>query len=190
MKRYTFKYYIQKEKIENILILFYMSISQTNLFTNTIVYPWLKAISAVADGNNVIGNKGSLPWNYPKEYQFFCDTTKGHQLVYGKKTYQSGFIPEHSKLYVLSSQLNPTDDAIIIKNINEIEKPPENETLWVCGGQNVYSAFLPFCSELYISHIHGHFDGDTFFPEFKNLFHKKKVIYDCPEYTTVIYEHN
>lgn len=167
-----------------------MSLRNSNLFLKPSVYPWLKAIAAVADGNNVIGNKGNLPWNYPKEYQFFIDTTSGHQLVYGRKTYSEGSIPKHSKLYVISSNLVTKDDSIVIKNINEIEKPPEGETLWVCGGQNVYKVFLPYCSELYISHIHGNFEGDAFFPEFKHLFHEKEVIFECPEYCTKIYEHN
>ena len=118
-----------------------MSVSQPNLFTKPIVYPWLKAIAAVADGNNAIGIKGKLPWNYPNEYKFFVDTTTGHQLVYGRNTYLAGYIPNHSKLYVLSSNLVPNDDAIVIKSINEIEKPSDGEILWVCGGQNVYFSY-------------------------------------------------
>lgn len=167
-----------------------MSVQQSNLFSKPNVYPWLKSIAAVADGNNVIGNKGRLPWNYPKEYQFFVDTVTGHQLIYGKNTYLGGSIPKHSKLYVLSSSLVTKDESIVIKSINEIEAPPEGETLWVCGGQNVYTELLPYCSELYISHIHGNFEGDTFFPEFKQLFHEKETIFECPEYCTKIYEHN
>ena len=39
------------------------------MFDGNKVYPWLKAIVAVGDGNRVIGKDGKLPWSFPDEYR-------------------------------------------------------------------------------------------------------------------------
>ncbi|WP_161945112.1 dihydrofolate reductase, partial [Streptococcus suis] len=38
-------------------------------------------------------------------------------------------------------------------------------TLFVLGGGQIFTAFAPYIEELIVTHIHGQFDGDIFFPE-------------------------
>jgi dihydrofolate reductase len=37
--------------------------------------------------------------------------------------------------------------------------------IMICGGASVYRQFMPLAHRLYITFIHGDFEGDTFFPE-------------------------
>lgn len=48
----------------------------------------IKIIVAVSE-NNVIGNKGEIPWKLPEEMKHFKKTTSGHTVVMGRKTWES-----------------------------------------------------------------------------------------------------
>jgi dihydrofolate reductase len=39
-------------------------------------------------------------------------------------------------------------------------------TAFVAGGAEIYRQFLPLASKLFLTRVHGTYDGDTHFPEF------------------------
>lgn len=169
------------------------------LFTKRESYPWLKAIAAVGEGNLVIGKERGLPWNCPDEFQFFLNSTKGTDwFFYGRRCFIGSrqrpdlkFQKEaHSIIYVISSYLEQREDARVIRDLTEIEEPPEGTTMWVCGGSTIYELMLPYCSELYISTVHGEHEGVKFFPEFRNDFHVDKTVIETKEYSSQIWKRN
>src|SRR5438094_512941 len=48
----------------------------------------LVAIAAMAS-NRVIGRGGKLPWHLPGDLKFFKQTTLGHPVLMGRKTFES-----------------------------------------------------------------------------------------------------
>ena len=65
----------------------------------------------VAIGNNrEIGAAGNLLWHLPKDMAFFKETTIGHHVLMGRKTYES--IPE--KYRPLKGRVN-----IVVSNTTE-----------------------------------------------------------------------
>ena len=50
--------------------------------------PRLNAIVAMAS-NRVIGKDGKLPWHLPEDLKFFKQTTLGHPILMGRKTFES-----------------------------------------------------------------------------------------------------
>jgi len=48
----------------------------------------LSIIAAVSD-NNIIGNNNKLPWHLPADLKYFKNTTMGHALIMGRKTFES-----------------------------------------------------------------------------------------------------
>lgn len=42
-----------------------------------------------ASENNVIGVANDLPWSLPKDMEFFKNSTKGHVMIMGRKTFDS-----------------------------------------------------------------------------------------------------
>jgi dihydrofolate reductase len=154
------------------------------------VCPWLKAIAAIGDGNRVIGNKGRLPWKYPEEARYYRETTKGDCVVMGRRTFEVEGLRDDVQTFVLSTTMKDRDGITVLRSISEITKPPDGKILWVCGGSGVYEQLLPHCSEIYISYIHGKYEGDAIFPEFDHLFHHKETIADNPAWTTKILARN
>lgn len=131
----------------------------------------IKAIAAVSL-NGVIGKNGDLPWRIPGELKWFKKITMGHILVMGRKTWNSlpGLLPGREN-WVLSSKSIKKDGIHVFKNFNQVLETAGERTVFVIGGGQIYSSFLPQCNELYITEVQQHIEnGDTFFPAYKETF--------------------
>ena len=47
-----------------------------------------KAIAAMSE-NRVIGRGQEIPWHIPEDFKWFKETTMGHVLVMGRRTFES-----------------------------------------------------------------------------------------------------
>src|SRR4030095_9032067 len=47
-----------------------------------------KAIAAMSE-NRVIGQGNKIPWHLPEDFKWFKQTTSGHVVVMGRKTFES-----------------------------------------------------------------------------------------------------
>lgn len=134
-------------------------------------------VAAVAE-NGVIGADGGMPWHYPADLRHFKQTTMGHPVVMGRRTYESierrlgGPLPGRTNV-VLSrrSSLDLPDGAVHAHDVDEALELAEAsleddlETVYVVGGATVYDAFMDSADELVITRIPETPDGDTRFPE-------------------------
>ncbi|MCI0497838.1 MAG: dihydrofolate reductase [Thermoplasmata archaeon] len=128
----------------------------------------ISMIAAVST-NNVIGNKGRLPWDIPADMERFKRTTMGHSVIMGRKTWESmGRALEGRDVFVLSRNegyraegatvANEVVDALIMTGAKGGE-------VFVAGGGEVYHQFLPLAERLYITAIVTEAEGDTNFPK-------------------------
>ena len=123
----------------------------------------IKLIVAVGE-NNVIGNKGRIPWHIPDDLKYFKTITRNSCVVMGKKTYQSIGHPLMDRINFVVSSGGPIPGCIVVddpKKILELKM----EDLFVIGGQQIYEYFLPMADMLYVTHVYGEFPGDSFFPD-------------------------
>jgi dihydrofolate reductase len=134
-------------------------------------------VAAVAE-NGVIGADGELPWHYPADLRRFKETTMGHPVVVGRKTYESierelgGPLPGRTNV-VLSRResLDLPEGAVHARDVEEALSlarrtlEGDRETVYVAGGAAVYEAFLPDADELRLTEIPEAPDGDVRFPE-------------------------
>ena len=56
----------------------------------------------------------------------------------------------------------------------DVELP--TDTLWICGGEQIYRQAMPYCDEVVLTHVAGSYDGDTFFPPFEEAFEMRDEI--------------
>ncbi|MDR2735624.1 MAG: dihydrofolate reductase [Puniceicoccales bacterium] len=149
---------------------------------------WLKAIAAI-DSNRVIGANGGIPWKIKEEFGVFKKITTGHSLVMGRKTYESIGKPLPNRInLIMSRSMQPQDGITIVRGPEELRPPADGKLLWVCGGAEIYRMLLPRCSQLILSHVHGDFHGDTFFPEFSHLFKYNSDIHLGDKFVTKLYD--
>ncbi|MBS8085981.1 dihydrofolate reductase [Streptococcus suis] len=124
------------------------------------------------DENGLIGKGDKLPWSLPADQAHFKETTTGHTMVMGRITFDGmgkralpnrhTIVLTTDKTYQLESErvtiLHSVEDVLDWYNKQE-------QTLFVLGGGQIFTAFAPYIEELIVTHIHGQFDGDIFFPE-------------------------
>jgi len=154
----------------------------------------MKAIAAM-DPNRVIGYKNSIPWKCPEDLKWFKETTLNQILIMGRKTFESLNVPFSNRLtYVLTNDLYKLliKPALLFKYItlNDLKKEIDiknSNNVWVCGGSEVYKQLIPYCNEIYITHIIDEYYGDSYMPPFENLFPNQTIIKEYKHFWIVRY---
>lgn len=130
----------------------------------------LISLIVIADLENGIGINNQLLCHLPADLKYFKQTTSGHCIVMGRKTFESigKPLPNRTNIVISRDQnlsiegclVKPTIEAAIdyARNINETE-------LFITGGGTLYELTLPLANKVYLTRIHHRFHADTFFPE-------------------------
>lgn len=130
----------------------------------------LSLIVAVAE-NGAIGNRNALIWNLPRDMAFFRETTKGHAVLMGQRTFASIGRPLPGRLNIVISK----DQELRITGCTVTHSPEEavevarasGETeAFVIGGATIYEQLLPKADRVYFTRVHAAPEADTFFPPF------------------------
>ena len=116
------------------------------------------------DLQNAIGKDGDLPWRQSTDLQHFKKITLGGTIVMGRKTWESlpGKLPERRHLVMTRSNR----DDIETTTFEEVIKLSMKQNVFVIGGGEIYSLFLPHIEKIYRTIIHCNVEQpDTFAPE-------------------------
>jgi dihydrofolate reductase len=164
----------------------------------------ISLIVAIAE-NNAIGLNNDLLWRLPNDMKYFREITSNHHIITGRKNYISipqkfRPLPNRTNL-VLTRQADFNDEGSF--TFNNLESAIDfaksnNETeLFIIGGGQIYKEALAknLIDKMYVTHVHHHFEADTFFPEIDNnvwqktntVSHEKDEKHPYP-YSFVVYE--
>jgi len=142
--------------------------------------------------NNELGKNNDLIWHLKGDLKFFKNTTIGHPVVMGRKTFES--LPKvlpHRKNIVISRNKIINNEIEVYKSIKEfLEKYNNiNEEVFVIGGASIYSQFLDLATKLYLTRINSEEkSADVYFPKF-NLKDWDSQIISKNEENSIKYEH-
>jgi dihydrofolate reductase len=122
------------------------------------------------DPNLVIGKDGELPWHYPEDLKFFKRTTMGHPMLMGRGVFESiGEKPLPGRKNVVLSRSKSYENVPSFTSIDEaLNHLKDEETVFVIGGGEIYRQMMPQADRLYITEIHQSYEGDTWFPEYRD----------------------
>ena len=138
----------------------------------------LSLISAVAK-NGVIGVANTLLWDLPADMKHFRNTTSGHTVIMGRKTYESIGRPLPNRKNIVITRdasymkdgidvVNSLEEAIRLVTLEhgkEFEENQDEVEAFVIGGGEIYKQAIDKAQKLYITEVHQDFEGDTLFPE-------------------------
>lgn len=129
----------------------------------------LSIIVAIAK-NNTIGKDNKLLWHLPDDLKRFKKLTIGHNIIMGRKTFESlGRVLPNRHHIILSkdTQLKiDNKDVEILNDISMLDKIINSEEEnFVIGGAAIYKVLMPYCKKMYVTEIDKDFDGDVYFPE-------------------------
>src|SRR6185295_5107627 len=127
-------------------------------------------IAAVSQ-NNAIGKGGKLPWHYSADMKFFRETTTGHAVVMGRKTWLTLGKPLKNRLNIVLSRdpsIEPQESLLVLSDVDSVLSLNDSLTtdLFVIGGGQIYEAFLPRIEKWIITEVPLSVKGaDAFMPE-------------------------
>ncbi|NEL99716.1 dihydrofolate reductase, partial [Escherichia coli] len=104
--------------------------------------------------------------------------TKGGTVVMGRRTFESLRSPlKGRENWVLSRTMQPAKDVFVARSVESLlELLADVEHLFIIGGAEIYTAFMPYATELILTVINGNFDCDTFFPQIADGFKATKIV--------------
>ena len=128
------------------------------------------SLVVAASENHAIGKDNQLLWHLPKDMRFFKNTTWALPILMGRKTFESlgnKVLPGRMNI-IISRQANKQyEGAKVVNTLEEaIELAKQNDykELMVIGGGEIYAMALPLAHTIYLTRVHTHIEGDTFFP--------------------------
>lgn len=127
------------------------------------------AIIVAHDPNLVIGKDGTLPWHYSEDLKYFKRTTMGKPLLMGRGVFEElNEKPLPGRENIVLSRTKDYDQAPTFSSLAEaFEYLNEEEMVFVIGGGEIYEQLMSEVDKLYVTEIHKSFEGDTFFPEYR-----------------------
>jgi dihydrofolate reductase len=123
------------------------------------------------DRKNAIGKGGKLPWHYSADMKFFRETTTGHAVVMGRKTWLTIGKPLKNRLNIVlsrDSSIEPQESLLVLTDIDAVISLNNSLTtdLFVIGGAQIYEAFLPYIEKWIVTEVPLTVSGaDTFMPK-------------------------
>ncbi len=123
----------------------------------------------------MIGRGSELPWDIPEDMKFFRDSTRGQIVLMGRKTYDSlgKALPARRNAVITRNTSWSVPDAEVYSDLPSALKAlkpvalSEGKTIFVIGGAEIYSLSLPFLDEVWLTEIDSDFEGDVFFPLYR-----------------------
>ena len=126
-------------------------------------------IIAAHSSNRIIGHKGGIPWFIKGELRRFRDITMNHNVVMGRKTYESiGKVLDGRKNIIVSSNNKfRVDGAISASSYDDaLSKCDPEKDIFIIGGAKLYELALGHCDYLLLTLINKKIEGDTYFPKY------------------------
>ena len=137
------------------------------------------SLIACVGKNRELGKKGDLVFHLKEDMKFFKETTMGHKVVMGRKTWESlpAKLPGRENIVVSSRDVEGVDKVVHdISEFIEANKDTKEE-IFVIGGGRIYAEFLPYAEKIYLTEVDvSDTEADTFFPEFDKSKYTYRVI--------------
>lgn len=139
----------------------------------------ISLIAAIGE-NRELGLGNDLIFHIPEDMAYFKETTLGHPVIMGRKTFASigRPLPKRTNFVVTRHPEDLPDGVESVRDLKEflgsVQDAPEE--YFVIGGGMVYFEALPYARHLYLTEVAASHEADTFFPVFDPSDYDKQII--------------
>lgn len=153
------------------------------------------SIIAAIGKNKELGKNNELIWHLKEDMQFFKETTMGHKVIMGRKTFESlpKLLPGRQHLVLSRSHLDFPDEVEVYHELNDFlaAYKDSDEEIFDIGGATLYRQLLDYAENLYLTEIDDEDkDADAYFPDFnKDEFDKSILGTHYDEKQAISYQH-
>lgn len=132
---------------------------------------------AVIGKKRELGKNNKLLWHIPEDMKHFKNTTSGHVVIMGRKTFESigKPLPNRTNIVVTNNKnykaqgcqvAYSIEEAINFAKQNDTSKYPE---IFIIGGGQLYSQGIKYADKLYLTIVNQEATADTYFPDYSNF---------------------
>lgn len=137
------------------------------------------SIIAAIGKNLELGKGNDLIWHFKEDMKFFKETTMGHTVIMGRKTFESlpKALPNRRNIVISRNAEYIAPGAEVVCSIEDALKLVSDEEVFIIGGGRIYSEFLPLANKLYLTEIDDVCENaDTLFPSFDKAEYSRSII--------------
>lgn len=131
-------------------------------------------ISAINGPMMVIGKDGRIPWRCSEDMRRFKELTTGFPVIMGRITFESLGLSDGltDRVNIVVSRQGQFEHGPCVTVVNSVAQAVDRcrgmdvNECFVIGGASIYREALSLdeVDRIYLTVIHGEYDGDTFFP--------------------------
>lgn len=132
--------------------------------------------------NRILGKDNKMLWHLKEEFRHFKQTTMGHHLIMGRKTFESigQALPGRITLVVSRNKAKHFKDALVCHSLEaaleKAKQSGENEA-FICGGGSLYQEALSknLVQRIYLTEVEYQGEADVYFPHLDDQWQILKV---------------
>lgn len=118
----------------------------------------------------VIGDRNTIPWRLPEDMAFFRETTMGHPVIMGRRTWDSlpeAFRPLKGRHNIVVTRQRDwtAHGAHLASSVDDALEQVGHDDAWVVGGAQIYRTAIHSATTLLVTEIDTTVRGDAFAPE-------------------------
>jgi dihydrofolate reductase len=124
--------------------------------------------------NQVIGDKGKVPWKLSDDLHFFKNLTENHVLVMGRKTFESLPKKLSNRTHIIVTRNKKYDvadeDCYVVTCLDQaldFARTFLGKKVFVIGGGEIYGQAITkkVVDTIFLTQVKAQPQGDTYFPE-------------------------
>ncbi|WP_370632403.1 dihydrofolate reductase [Mucilaginibacter sp. UR6-1] len=134
--------------------------------TNDLTQMTTSIIVAIAQ-NHAIGKNNQLLWHLPTDLKHFKNTTSGHTVIMGRKTFDSVGkpLPKRRNIVITRQNISIEGCEVVSSVEDALALCAGEDEVFIVGGAEIYKLAMPLTDKIYLTIVHHDFEGDTYFPE-------------------------
>ena len=127
----------------------------------------LSLIAAIGK-NGELGKDNKLLWSLPGDMKHFRETTSGHPVIMGRKTFDSigRPLPKRRNIIITRDTTYAHEGVEVVHSLEQALALFANsdEEIFCIGGAEIYNLSFNKADKLYITEVDEEFEADAFFP--------------------------
>lgn len=146
--------------------------------------PQLAQIYARSE-NRVIGVDGRIPWRLPDDFAHFKQTTMGHPIIMGRKTYEDheSALPGRLNLVITSSPgYRAAEGVAVVSSLDDAiqRAAADSDQAFIIGGVGLFAQTFGRVQTVYETVVHTEINGDAVLPAFDFTGWQHEVLQEHP----------
>ncbi|MCK0129914.1 dihydrofolate reductase [Flavobacteriaceae bacterium F08102] len=125
--------------------------------------------------NGELGKDNELIWHLPNDLKRFKKVTAGHDVIMGRKTFESlgKPLPQRTNIVVTRNTGFHADGCLIAHSLEEALKLSTDQNPYILGGAQIYAQAIKMADVLDLTLVNASLDADAHFPKIDNTIWKE-----------------